>query len=97
MSEFLNGFISIKGTAAVLAGTFLICFIGYALGRITIKGISLGDSGVFIIALLFGWLFTLPVLQEIPVLCQFYIPNSGTSMASSYKFIQNVGLVLFVT
>ncbi len=97
MSDFINGLVSVKGTAAVLVGTFLICFIGYALGRIKIKGISLGDSGVFIIALLFGWLFTLPVLKDIPVLSQFYIPNSGSSMFTSYKFIQTIGLVLFVT
>ena len=32
---------------------FGILFFGYALGRITIKGVSLGDAGVFIIALLF--------------------------------------------
>ena len=33
---------------------FLICLLGYLLGRIEIKGISLGTSGVLIVALVFG-------------------------------------------
>lgn len=33
---------------------FLIAVLGYGLGRITIKGLSLGTSGVLIIALVFG-------------------------------------------
>ncbi|MBE6962472.1 MAG: hypothetical protein E7445_08480, partial [Ruminococcaceae bacterium] len=33
---------------------FAVVAVGYLLGRITIKGISLGTAGVFIVALLFG-------------------------------------------
>lgn len=33
---------------------FLIMVCGYALGRITIKGLSLGTSGILIVALIFG-------------------------------------------
>ena len=33
---------------------FLIAVLGYALGRISIKGLSLGTSGVLIVALVFG-------------------------------------------
>ena len=36
---------------------FAVLMAGYALGRITVKGISLGDAGVFIVALLAGALF----------------------------------------
>ena len=97
IAQFFHNLFSMGGTAVVLAGTFLICFIGYALGRIKIKGISLGDSGVFIVALLFGWLFTLPVLKELPILSRFYISGSATTAFANYKFIQTVGLVLFVT
>ncbi len=97
ITEFLNGLFSMGGTAVVLAGTFIICFLGYALGSIKIKGISLGDSGVFIVALLFGWLFTLPGLKELPIIGRFYIAGSATTAFSNYKFIQTVGLVLFVT
>ena len=31
--------------------------LGYALGRITVKGIELGTAGVFIVALLYGCFF----------------------------------------
>ncbi len=96
-TNFINSLFGMGGTTVVLAGAFLICFLGYALGRIKIKGISLGDSGVFIVALLFGWLFTLPVLQDLPILSKFYISGSAAPAFGSYKFIQTVGLVLFVT
>lgn len=33
---------------------FLIALLGYALGSISIKGLSLGTSGVLIVALIFG-------------------------------------------
>lgn len=33
---------------------FLICMFGYLIGRIEIKGISLGTSGVLLVALIFG-------------------------------------------
>lgn len=33
---------------------FAITVVGYALGRITIKGVGLGTAGVFLVALVFG-------------------------------------------
>ena len=56
MSLF-GGVIAIKDIPTLLVVVFAVLFFGYALGRITVKGISLGDAGVFIIALLFGALF----------------------------------------
>ena len=75
----------------------LICAAGLACNKLKIKGVSLGTAGVFIMALLFGYLFTLPGLQNIPVLSNFYIESAKTSAVTSYKFLENVGLVLFVT
>ncbi|MDD6308711.1 MAG: permease [Clostridia bacterium] len=95
--NFVNGLFSLSGTTVVLAGAFLICFVGYALGRIKIKGVSLGAAGVFLIALLFGYLFTLPGLQNIPLLSKFFIEGNKASAFTSYKFIETIGLVLFVT
>ena len=95
--EFINKLIGMSGTATVLCGAFVICLIGYAIGSIKIKGVSLGTAGVFIMALLFGYLFTLPGLQNIPVLSNFYIESAKSSAVTSYKFLENVGLVLFVT
>ncbi|MBO7289663.1 MAG: permease, partial [Clostridia bacterium] len=54
---FFNGIISISNIYTLLFVIFTVLLFGYLLGRITIKGISLGDAGVFIIALIFDALF----------------------------------------
>ena len=46
---------------------FGVLFVGYALGRITIKGVSLGDAGVFIVALVFGALFFEPLASQLVI------------------------------
>ena len=97
MEEFLSNLISLGSTPTVLLMAFLVCFIGYALGAVKVKGLSLGTAGVFLFALLFGYLCTLPGLQNIPVLGKFYMPDAADAKISSFKFISNIGLVLFVT
>ena len=52
--SLLGGIISISNISTLLFVVFAVLLGGYALGRITVKGISLGDAGVFIIALLMG-------------------------------------------
>lgn len=92
MSLF-NGVISVNSIFTLLFVVFGVLLVGYALGRITIKGISLGDAGVFIIALLVGALF-------------FQMNDSGLLFAASAKpydfsdglsLIEALGLILFVT
>ena len=95
--DFINSLFGMGATSVVLLGAFFIAFIGYALGSIQIKGVSLGTAGVFLMALLCGYLFTQPALQSIPILSKFYIEGSASAAVSSYKFIESVGLVLFVT
>ena len=95
--DFISGLISPSATAVVLLGAFFITFLGYCLGRISIKGVSLGTAGVFLMALLFGYLFTLPGLEELPVLSKFFIASAKDSTVVNYKFLGNIGLVLFVT
>ena len=46
MSLF-GGVISISNISTLLFVVFAVLMAGYALGRITVKGISLGDAGVF--------------------------------------------------
>ncbi|MBE6542688.1 MAG: hypothetical protein E7672_09640, partial [Ruminococcaceae bacterium] len=46
---------------------FAIIFIGYLLGRISVKGVALGVSGVFIAALLFGGLLYSPLEAQLMV------------------------------
>ena len=52
--SLLGGIISISNLSTLLFVVFAVLLGGYLLGRITVKGISLGDAGVFIIALLLG-------------------------------------------
>lgn len=95
--ELINKILSIGQTPSVLLMAFLVCFIGYALGAIKFKGLSLGTAGVFLFALLFGYLCTLPGLQNIPVLKNFYMAGGSDPKIPFFNFISNIGLVLFVT
>lgn len=92
--SLLGGVISLSNISTLLLVVFAILFGGYALGRITVKGVSLGDAGVFIIALLLGAL-------------AFSVNGNGelifNGSATPYDFsggislIESLGLVLFVT
>ena len=95
--DFISKLIGLGQTPVVLLSVFLICFIGYAIGSIKVKGLELGTAGVFLFALLFGYLCTLPVLKDIPVLDKFFMADATNAKISSFKFISNIGLVLFVT
>ena len=48
---------SMNAANFLMLSVFLIAALGYLLGRITIKGISLGTAGVFVIALVYGGFF----------------------------------------
>ncbi len=95
--DFLNGLFSLGNTSVVIAGVFLICFLGFAFGSIKIKGLSLGGAGVFLMALLFGYLFTLPVLEDIPILSKFFVESNKSPIFETYRTVETIGLVLFVT
>ena len=87
-----------------LFGVFLILVFGYLLGRIKIKGVSLGSAGVFIMALVVG------------IVVKIVQPSINASLAGSFggafsmswmtaagkastafSVVKNVGLALFVT
>ena len=92
-----NGF-KVSTTVALLASIFVVSALGYLLGSISVKGVSLGTAGVFLVAILFGYLCSLPGLQELPILNAFYMADNSAKLCGYFKsVIQNVGLVLFVT
>ena len=93
MSLF-NGVISISNISTLLFVVFAVLCVGYALGRITVKGVSLGDAGVFIIALLFGALF-FNVNDAGELL--FSASSKPYDFNSGLSLIESLGLVLFVT
>lgn len=94
MSLF-GGVISISNLSTLLFVVFTVLMLGYALGRITVKGISLGDAGVFIIALLFGALFF--HVDEFTGWLMFDASAKAYDFSSGLSLIESLGLVLFVT
>lgn len=90
-----KGVSGVFGLSALLCGIFIVCSLGYMLGRITIKGVSLGTAGVFLVAILFGFLCTL-IPEDLPLLSVFRLDESATNVKYYKSVIQNVGLVMFV-
>ncbi len=85
---------SVAGIARLMLSILLIAALGYMLGRVTIKGVSLGTAGVFIAALLFGAL--LPNFLSDALTMK--VGEETVSYASSaLKIVENLGLILFVT
>ena len=83
-------FSAATGVSFMMLCLFAVIAVGYLLGRISIKGVSLGTAGVFIVALVFG--------------CIFYDKLSGaltvegqTFVKEALKIIENIGLMFFVT
>lgn len=92
--SFFNGVISISNISTLLFVVFAVLLAGYALGRITIKGISLGDAGVFIVALLCGALFF--SVNELDMLL-FDFSSKPYDFSSGLSMVESLGLILFVT
>ncbi len=80
---------------ALLTGIFIVTALGYMLGRISIKGVSLGTAGVFLVAILFGFVCT-QIPASVPVLGGLRLDETSSILPYYKKVIQNVGLVLFV-
>ncbi len=88
--DLLFGVISIKGITFLMFCIFAILAAGYALGRITVKGVSLGDAAVFVVALIFGALFYDKLDAQLTV-------QSVSYTGQALKIVEALGLVLFVT
>ena len=84
--KLFGGVIPITGVTFFMFAIFAIIAVGFALGRITVKGISLGDAGVFIVALLFGCLFYGALESQLPLYTE-----------KALKIVESLGLILFVT
>lgn len=78
------------GVPFMMLCLFAVIAVGYLLGRITIKGISLGTAGVFIVALVFGCIFYEDLSGALTV-------EGQTFVKEALKIIENIGLMFFVT
>ena len=84
-----GGVISLSGVTFFMLCAFAILAVGYMLGRISVKGVSLGSAGVFVAALVFGALFCSDLTGN-PV-------NYGDSWSGWFKVAESLGLIFFVT
>ena len=92
--ELFGGVITISNISTLLVVVFAVLFLGYLLGRITIKGISLGDAGVFIVALICGALcFKMNAAGELV----FFASAKVYDFSAGLSLIESLGLILFVT
>ena len=92
--SLLGGVISISNTYTFFLVLFGVLLFGYLIGRITIKGVSLGDAGVFIIALFFGALFF--NMNEAGELL-FAASSKPYDFSAGLTIVEALGLILFVT
>lgn len=88
--DLFGGVVSIQTITYLMFTVFAIATVGYALGRITIKGVSLGTAGVFIIALLYGCFFYDGLSDALML-------GDASYVSSALKIVENMGLILFVT
>ena len=97
--ELFNGYISIQEIAFLMLSVLSIAALGYILGRIPIKGISLGPAGVFLVALVFGYVFHEQLTEQLLVGVKDTAGNvvdHVTFVDQALKIVDNVGLILFV-
>lgn len=82
---------SMKAMTLVLFFIFAIIVVGYLVGKISIKGVSLGSAAIFLVALVAGH-FKGVAFQDIASW-----QESLPAVDHYFKLVQNLGLVLFVT
>ncbi len=92
--NLFGGVIPITGISFLMFCIFSILFVGYAFGRITIKGVSLGDAGVFVVSLLFGALLIGPLESQMVIKGEIETVNF---LEKALEVVEQLGLIFFVT
>lgn len=92
--NLFGGVIPVKAITFLMFSVMAIAAVGYLLGRISIKGVSLGTAGVFIVALLFGCFFYPQIEAQLTVSVG---EATKTYASNALKIVENLGLILFVT
>lgn len=98
--ELFDGILTIKSVTFLMFSVLGIAALGYILGRVTIKGISLGTAGVFLVALLFGCIFHDELTGQLVTNIKDdtgAVVDKITFVDSALKIVDNIGLILFVT
>ncbi len=80
----------------VLFFVFAIIVVGYLIGKISIKGVSLGTAAIFLVALVVGH-FKGVAFGENGIQSWINDVEAVDAVEFYFKLIQNFGLILFVT
>ena len=91
--KIFEGVILVQGISFVMFSSFICIFIGLLLGRIKIKGVSLGSAGVFIVALIYGALFGDHISSTVS---QKVGGQTIDISANALKVVENIGLIFFI-
>ncbi len=85
---------NMKSIIIVLFFVFAIIVVGYLIGKISIKGVSLGTAAIFLVAILAGH-FKGMAFDENTGIAGWV--ESATKVDTYFSMLQNIGLILFVT
>ena len=91
----MENVLNFGSTFALFTIIFVVLALGYLLGAINIKGISLGTAGVFLVAILVGYLCTL-ISRDARVFSNFHLTEESGIVSTLKGPIQNIGLIMFV-
>ena len=86
--NFFSEVISVSGVSYLIFSIMAIVALGYLLGRVTVKGVSLGTAGVFVVSLLYGAFFYDKLADAM---------KTAEIASHGLKIVENLGLVFFVT
>ena len=95
LKEGAENILNFNKTFVLFVIAFAVLGLGYLLGGINVKGITLGTAGVFLIAILVGYLCTL-VPEGAGVFAEFHLTETSSVVSYLKGPIQNIGLILFV-
>ncbi len=90
-----SNILNFGSTFVLFTIAFFVLAVGYLLGGINIKGVSLGTAGVFLVAILVGFLCTL-IPENAGLFSGFHLTESSLVVNTFKTTIQNIGLILFV-
>lgn len=95
LKEGAENVLNFSGTLVLFTIAFVVIAVGYLLGSIDIKGVSLGTAGVFLIAILVGYLCSL-IPEDAGLFAAFRLTETSSVVNTFKGTLQNTGLILFV-
>ena len=95
LKEGAENILNFNKTFVLFVVSFAVLGLGYLLGGVNVKGITLGTAGVFLVAILVGYLCTL-VPENAGVFKEFHLTEASSVVSYLKGPIQNIGLILFV-